>query len=386
MPWNENTRMDERLAFVEAYLTGVYTMTELCLSAGVSRPTGYLWVERYQRNGEAGLYDRSHAVSHCPHRTPGQIIDRLIELRQEHPFWGPRKLVAVARRRWPQVAWPGRSTVALILKREGLSAKCRPRRRRIERAGSTARTPPHPNDLWTFDFKGEFRTGDRHYCYPLTTTDLASRDLLQCVALPSTAAAPVRRHTDDLMRELGLPDAIHSDGGAPFAGPGIGRLTQLALHWLKLGIRLERSRPASPQDNASHERMHRTLKQETTRPPAATLAEQQRVFDRFRHQFNHDRPHEALGDRTPADLYRPSSKPFPARLKEVTYPGHFELRRITHVGALRWRSERIFLSSVLARHTVGMEEIDDGVWSVYFAKHLLARLDEQVGRLIEIPV
>jgi putative transposase len=386
MPWNESTRMDERQAFVEAYLTGVYTMTELCRSAGVSRPTGYLWVERYQRNGEAGLYDRSHAVSHCPHRTPGQIVERLIELRQEHPVWGPRKLVAVARRRWPQVAWPSRSTVALVLKREGLSAKCRPRRRPSEGAGTTARTPTHPNALWTFDFKGQFLTGDHRYCYPLTTTDLASRQLLQCVALPDTRRVAVERHSDALMRELGLPEAIHSDGGAPFASVGLGRLSRLSLHWLRLGIRLERSRPASPQDNASHERMHRTLKQETTRPPEHNLTAQQRRFDRFRKQFNHERPHEALADRTPAELYRPSLRPYPRRLEEVCYPGHFERRQINQVGQMRWKAQRLFVGGVFAGETVGLEEIEDGVWSLYFASHLLARLDEQVGKLIEVPV
>ena len=386
MPWNESTRMDERQLFVEVYLSGEFTMAELCRSVGVSRPTGYRWVERYRRHGEAGLCDRSHAVRCCPHRTPAGIVDRLIELRQGHPFWGPRKLLAVARRRWPAVAWPSRSTIAVILRREGLSAPRRPRRRQSERAGTTARTPAHPNELWTFDFKGQFLTGDHRYCYPLTTTDLASRQLLQCVALPDTRGAPVERHSDALMRELGLPEAIHSDGGAPFASVGLGRLSRLSLHWLRLGIRLERSRPASPQDNASHERMHRTLKQETTRPPGHDLAEQQRRFDRFREQFNHARPHEALGDHTPAEFYRRSARPFPQRLEEICYPGHFERRRINPVGQMRWKARRLFLGGVFAGETVGLEEIEDGVWSLYFASHMLARLDEHVGKLIEVPV
>ena len=386
MPWNESTRMDERLAFVDAYLSGLYSMAELCRCAGVSRPTGYLWLERYRRHGEAGLQDRSHAVHHCPQRTPPRLVDRLLELRREHPYWGPRKLVVVARRHWPEEPWPSRSTVALILRHEGLSHRPRRRHRPPERGGTLARTPAHANELWTFDFKGQFRMLDRHYCHPLTTTDLASRDLLQCVALSSTAGVPVQHHTDALMREVGLPETIHSDGGAPFAGSGIGHLTQLGLHWLKLDIRLERSRPASPGDNASHERMHRTLKQHTARPPAANLRQQQRRFDRFRAEFNHERPHEALLDRTPAELYRASTRPFPDRIEDVTYPGHFELRRITHGGSLCWRSTRIFLSIVLAHETVGLEEIDDGVWSIYFGHHLLARLDEHVGKIIEVPV
>lgn len=386
MPWNESTRMDERLIFVEAYLSGGFTLAELCRSAGVSRPTGYLWVERYRRQGEAGLSDRSHAVRRCPHRTPASVVEQLLQLRQEHPFWGPRKLLAVARRRWPAVSWPSRSTAAEILRREGLSAARRPRRGLSERAGVTARTPAHPNELWTFDFKGQFLTGDHRYCYPLTTTDLASRQLLQCVALPDTRGAAVERHSDALMRSIGLPAAIHTDGGAPFASIGIGRLSRLSLHWLKLGIRLERSRPASPQDNASHERMHRTLKQETTRPPAADLAAQQRRFDRFRWEFNHERPHEALADRTPEEFYRPSPRSYPRRLEEVSYPEHFERRRINQVGQFRWKSRRPFLGSVLTGETIGLEEIDDGVWALYFSHHLLAHWDEQVGQLIEVPV
>ena len=386
MPWKESTRMDERLAFVKAYLSGLYQMAELCRCAGVSRPTGYFWLERFRQQGEAGLLDRSHAVHHCPHRTAMHTGERLLQLRREHPYWGPRKLLAVAHRRWPEEHWPGRSTVAELLKRKGLSQPPRRRSRQPERGGTCARTPRHPNELWTFDFKGEFRMLDRQYCHPLTTTDLASRKILQLVALPSTAGAPVEHHTDALMRELGLPARIHSDGGCPFAGPGIGHLSRLGLHWLKLGIELERSRPATPADNASHERMHRTLKQETTRPPAPNMRRQQRRFDRFRAEFNHERPHESLDDRTPEEFYRPSLRPFPERLEDVSYPGHFELRRITHGGSLCWRSSRFFLSSVLAHETVGLEEIEDGVWSIYFARHLLARLDEHLARIIEVPV
>jgi putative transposase len=378
--------MDERRLFVEAYLSGRFSMSELCRSAGVSRPTGYLWLERYRRFGEAGLCDQSHAVRCCPHRTPAELLERLLGLRAEHPFWGPRKLLVVARRRWPTVAWPSRSTVASLLKREGLSHGRARSRRPPQRPGTTARTPAQPNALWTFDFKGQFLTGDRRYCYPLTTTDLASRQLLQCVGLPDTRGAPVRRHSDALMHEVGLPEAIHSDGGAPFASVGIGRLSQLSLHWLKLGIRLERSRPACPQDNASHERMHRTLKQATTLPPAANLAAQQRRFNRFREEFNHERPHEALADRTPAELYRPSPRPYPRRLDEVHYPGHFEQRSISPIGQMRWKAQRLFVGRVFAGEIVGLEEVEDGVWSLYFAHHLLARLDEHVGKLIEVPV
>lgn len=385
MPWNESTRMDERLAFVEAYLTQLYTMSELCRSAGVSRPTGYLWVDRYRQHGESGLLDRSHAVRHCPHHTPAAIEERLVRLRERHPWWGPRKLLTVARRRWPELALPSRSAVAAILKRHGLVAERRPHAR-VERAGQAAMAPSHPNALWTLDFKGQFRTGDHLWCYPLTVTDAASRFLLECHGQYGPTAAPVARRLRRLFRMHGLPERLHSDNGTPFVGHGLGGYTRLSLHWLRLGICLERSRPACPQDNASHERMHRTLKEETARPPAANLPAQQRRFDHFQLEFNTVRPHEALGDRTPAEFYRPSPRPYPEHLPELTYPGHFEWRRVTHQGDLRWKGRRLFLSSVFAGELLGLEEIEDGVWSVYFAHQLLARLDERLWRLIEVPV
>lgn len=386
MPWNESTRMDERRRFVEAYLSGQFGMTELCRSAGVSRPTGYLWVKRYCRQGEAGLVDRSHAPRQCPHRTPEAVVEQLLTLRRRHPHWGPRKLLRVAARRWPQLSLPSRSATAAILSRAGLVAE-RPRRAApIERPAQAARAPSLPNALWTIDFKGQFRTGDHRWCYPLTVADATSRYLLECRGQLRPTAAPVLQRLRRLFREHGLPECIHSDNGAPFASTGIGGLSRVSLEWLKLGIRLERSRPGCPQDNASHERMHRTLKQATARPPAADLTAQQRRFDHFRHEFNHERPHEALADHTPAEFYRASSRRYPERLSEPTYPGHFEWRRITHAGEIRWRGQRLFLGNVFARELIGLEEIDDGVWSVYFAHHLLARLDEQVGRLIEVPV
>jgi putative transposase len=385
MPWNESTRMDERRAFVEAYLSRMYTMSELCRSAGVSRPTGYLWVERYRRHGEGGLVDRSHAVRHCPHRTPAAVEERLVGLRERHPLWGPRKLLTVARRRWPALPLPSRSAVAAILLRQGLTAERRPRGR-VPHAAQAAVAPAEPNALWTLDFKGEFRTGDHRWCYPLTVADAASRYLLECHGQYGPTATPVARRLWRLFRAHGLPERLHSDNGTPFVGHGLGGYTRLSLQWVRLGIRLERSRRGCPQDNASHERMHRTLKEAAARPPAADLRAQQRRFDRFRREFNTERPHEALDDRTPAELYRPSPRPYPERLPEITYPGHFEWRRITHQGELRWKGRRLFLSSVFAGELLGLEEVEDGVWSVYFADQLLARLDEQLWRLIEVPV
>jgi transposase InsO family protein len=386
MPWNESTRMDERGRFVQAYLSGQFSMTELCRGAGVSRPTGYLWVGRYRCQGEAGLVDRSHAPQRCPHRTPETVVAQLVALRRQHPHWGPRKLLRVAAKRWPALPLPSRSATAGILNRAGLVAE-RPRRVPApQRAAQAVQRPVAPNALWTIDFKGQFRTGDHRWCYPLTVADAASRYLLECHGQLRPNAAPVLQRLRRLFREQGLPERIHSDNGVPFASTGIGGLSRVSLEWLKLGIGIERSRPGCPQDNASHERMHRTLKQATARPPAAHLAAQQRRFDHFRREFNHERPHEALADHLPDEFYRPSPRAYPERLPEPHYPGHFEWRRVTHAGELRWRGRRLFLGNVLARELIGLEEIDDGVWSVYFAHHLLARLDEQVGRLIEVPV
>jgi transposase InsO family protein len=386
MPWNENTRMDERRAFVEAYLTGRFGMQELCRCVGVSRPTGYLWVERYRRHGEAGLIDRSHAPHQCPHRTPTEVSQRLVALRVAHPHWGPRKLLRVAAKRWPTLPLPSRSATAGILRRAGLVAERRRHTPKVERAAQAVQTPTDPNVLWTIDFKGQFRTGDHRWCYPLTVADAASRYLLECHGQLRPTAAPVLLRMRRLFREQGLPECIHCDNGAPFASVGIGGLSRVSLEWLKLGIRLEHSRPGCPQDNASHERMHRTLKQATARPPAANLTAQQRRFNCFRQEFNDERPHEALADHTPAEFYRPSPRPYPERLPEPRYPGHFEWRRISHAGDLRWHGRHLFLGSVFAGELVGLEEVDDGVWSVYFAHHLLARLDEHLGRLIEVPV
>lgn len=386
MPWNESTRMDERFKFVAAYRSGLYDMAELCRSAGISRPTGYLWINRHLAEGAAGLCERSHAPHSCPHRMPQALEAALLELRQQHPHWGPRKLLALARRHEPARPWPSRSAVAALLRREGL---VKVQRRAVPAATAErgpARTPSAPNVLWTIDFKGEFLTGDGLYCYPLTVADLYSRYLLGCRGQLAPNGAPVIACTTALFREYGMPEGMHCDGGAPFSGTGTLHLSTVSLFWIKLGIRVERSRRAAPQDNASHERMHRTLKDATARPPAANLRQQQRRFDHFRGEFNHVRPHEALGDRPPCEFYRCSNRPYPSRLPPIEYPGHFELRRVHHTGDFKWQSRALFLSSVLAGETIGLEEVEDGVWSIYFTSHLLARFDEHVGRLVPVPV
>lgn len=386
MPFKETDRMDERCRFVVTYLSGQFDMSELCRSFGISRPTGYKWVERYRRGGALGLQERSRAPQHCPHRMSDELAHWFLAERRRRPHWGPRKLLARHKRAFPHRARPSRSALAALLCRLGLSQPRR-RRRALRAAGRQRAVQVYqPNELWTIDFKGQFRTADHRWCYPLTLMDQASRYLLGCRGQLEISTAGVEREMDRLFKDYGLPQAIHSDNGAPFASTGLAGLSQLSVKWLKLGIALHRSRPGCPQDNGAHERMHRTLKAETARPPAAHLRAQQRCFDRFQGEYNHERPHETLADRTPIELYHPSPRAYPARLPRPEYPGHFEVRRVAANGCIKWQGRFVFIGMALRGECLGMEEIDDGLWSICFMSHLLARLDLRTMKLINVPV
>jgi len=301
---------------------------------------------------------------------------------RSNPTWGPRKLLARLRRVRPRLSRPSRSAVAALLKREGY-IHTRAQRPPLRTTPAQPAAALEPNGAWSIDFKGQFRTGDGRYCYPLTVQDVATRFLLGCQGQLNTAAAPVRAHLERLFGEHGLPQAIRSDNGTPFvAAAGTLRLTRLTVWWLKLGIVLERIQPGHPEQNGRHERMHRVLKNETTRPPAASLRAQQRRFDRFRAEYNTLRPHEALADRTPAELYRPSSRGYSTRSLCVEYPAHLETRRVSANGQLHFKARQLFLSEALAGEVLGLEEIDDGIWSIYLARQLIARLDEHRARVI----
>ena len=296
-------------------------MTELCCQYGISRKTGYKWAARYVAGGEEGLKDRSRAPHRSPQRTEQRVVDALIQLRRAHPRWGPKKLVGYWVRRRPSWSWPAASTAGDILKRAGLIQPRRRRRRRVH-PGRPKIEVRSANDLWTADFKGEFRTGDRRYCYPLTVADRCSRYLLGCQGQLSTAHACVQPVFETLFRDEGLPLAILSDNGSPFSSTALAGLSRLSVWWIKLGIQPLLIDPGHPEQNGAHERMHRTLKAETTRPPAANLTAQQGYFNAFREEFNHQRPHEALGQRPPADFYQASPRPYPKTLREIEYPGH----------------------------------------------------------------
>ena len=377
MPWMETCSMTERMRLVFAAEKGCYSMSELCRRHGVSRKTGYKWLGRYGEEGAEGLRDRSRRPHGSPNRTPKRIEALLIEVRKKHPRWGPEKLLAVIAKHHPDLKLPARSTVAAILKREGLITGRR-KRHRSRHPGPPTREITAPNELWTADFKGQFKTRDRRWCYPLTVADEHTRYLLACDGKRSTEGKGVRRTFEKLFREHGMPEGIRTDNGIPFVVPhAILGLSSLGVWWISLGIRPERIESGKPQQNGRHERMHRTLKDETVVPPASSFKTQQARFDAFRDEFNTVRPHQALGQKTPAEIWRPSPRPYPNRIPEPEYPGHFQIRKASAAGKIKFKGRVLWLSRTLHHQTVGLEEVDDGIWSIYFYDVLLGRFDEQ---------
>jgi len=375
----ETQVLAERVRFVRAYESGQWSMSELCERYGVTRPTGYKWVARYKAAGEAGLVDQSRAPQACPHRTAGDLEMRVVAVRQEYG-WGAQKLLAVLRRRYPHRAWPTRSTVNAILERHGLLQKQRRRRAWTHPGAAPVRTE-RPNQVWPADFKGQFKTGDGRTCYPLTVTDHFSRRLLVCQGLPSVRTAATLPVFRALFREIGLPDAIRTDNGAPFASTGLHGLSRLNVWWMQLGIGHQRIAPASPQENGTHERMHRELKRETTRPAASTARAQQRRFDAFQRRYNEERPHAGIGDRTPASLWTPSSRVYPERIAAPVYPDHLEVRRVSTAGMVKLHGAELFVSETLQGQDVGFEEVDEGLWNIVYYQTLLARFDQRTRQL-----
>jgi putative transposase len=364
MPWAETSVMDERVRFIADWKEGKQPMSWLCAAHGISRKTGYKWRDRYLAAGFEGLQDRARARLTVEHRLCEEMASAVIDLRQQHPLLGPRKLKAVLERERPGVVWPAASTIGDLLRREGLVERSG-RRRRAQPVTQPFAPARAANDVWCIDFKGWFRTRDGERCDPLTVSDAVSRYLLVCRAIEPTSVA-VRAACEALFRERGLPLRLRSDNGVPFAGSGAAGLSRLSVWWLKLGIGLERIDLGAPQQNGRHERMHGTLKRHTTRPPAATIGEQQMRFDEFVEYFNTFRPHEALGQGTPASCYTASLRAYPERVEEPWYDADHAVRRVRPTGEVRWGGDLIFVSEALGGEPVGIMETADGDWLVRF--------------------
>jgi len=375
MPWKECSVMDERVRFVGRLLEGD-SMSGVCREFGISRKTGYKIWDRYRQEGMDALCDRSRRPVRYANQLPAQIERLIVETKRDKPHWGARKIrELLVRRLAGDVRIPAKSTVHAVLDRHGLVSRARKRQAANRALGTQLSQAVLPNDLWCADFKGEFKTGDGRYCYPLTVTDQASRMILCCEALESTREQPVIEAFVQLFRERGLPAAIRSDNGLPFASPnGLYNLSKLSVFWLRLGITLERIQPGHPQQNGRHERMHRTLKQETARPPGMNVLQQQDRFDRFVHEFNEERSHEALGMQTPADVFAPSSKPYDG-LPELEYPFHDRDILVTACGRICMARKKINISTVLAGQRLGIKEVDDGIWLLSFMRYDLGYID-----------
>ena len=373
MPWKECSVMDERLRFVARLLDGD-AMSEVCRDFGISRKTGYKIFSRYKDHGVEALTDRSRRPVRYANQLPSQIESLIVSLKQEKPHWGARKIRELLVRRLDgDLRVPATSTIHAVLHRHGLVTGIgRPRHRA---QGTPLSSGLAPNDLWCADFKGEFKLGNGHYCYPLTVTDHASRYLLLCEALDSVRENMTITAFEQLFLERGLPAAIRSDNGVPFASANaLFNLSKLSVWWLRLGIAIERIKPGHPQQNGRHERMHLTLKKEATRPPGTNSLQQQAKFDAFVSEFNNERPHEALDMRMPAEVYSPSTRPY-AGLPELHYPLHDKDVLVTACGRLCMHRKRINISTVLAGQRVGSKEVDEGIWIVTFMQYDLGYID-----------
>jgi transposase InsO family protein len=373
MPWRESSVMEERLRFVARLLDGE-RMSDVCREFAISRKTGYKIFNRYKDQGLDALTDRSRRPVRYANQLPQQVERLIVQCKRDKPHWGARKIrELLVRKLAGDVRVPAKSTVHAVLDRHGLVQRARRRRNRPE--GTPLSQASRPNDLWCADFKGEFRLANRRYCYPLTVTDQASRFVLLCEALESTRQAPVIEAFRQLFAARGRPHAIRTDNGPPFASPnGLYNLSRLSVWWLRLGIAIERIKPGHPYQNGRHERMHLTLKQQTTRPPGLNSLQQQARFDAFVNEFNTERPHEALDMRCPAELYTPSSRPY-AGLPELDYPFHDRDVLVTACGRICMHRKKINISTVMAGQRLGLKEVDDGIWLVSFMHYDLGYID-----------
>ena len=381
MTWKETCTMQERQAFIEAWLSQSFSVAELCERFRVARKTGYKWINRFKVQGMSGLADHSRARHTQPHRTPETVVQRIIDLKYRYDKWGPVMIHSFLHREHPRGQWPATSTIGDILKAHNLVKPRRPRKK----------MPPHthplahaqaPNDVWSADFKGQFRLGNGHWCYPLTISDNYSRLLITCKGLSGPDLNASQLAYTQAFREYGLPDAIRTDNGWPFAMNVLGGLSPLAIWLLRLGVFPERIDAGCPQQNGRHERMHRTLKDHTAQPPKANLSAQQRAFNRFQQEYNEVRPHQSLGlGKCPVDVHTPSKRAFPEKLPEMVYPEKCLLRKVKYGGHVKLNGGQIYVTRQLVGEYVGLEPLEHDRWQLYFGRLKLGVIDERLGRV-----
>jgi transposase InsO family protein len=383
MPWKETCAMEQKMQMIKCWKSNQFTITDLSILHDVSRKTIYKWIKRYGMEGPTGLEDRSRAPLRHRNATTAEVVNRILAIKRRHRKWGPNKVVAWLKEQYQEERWPAVSTVSEILKREGLVS---PRRKRH-------RTPPYtdpftacdkPNAVWCADFKGQFKTEDGELCYPLTITDSYSRYLLLCKGLSRPNFKETKPCFELVFREYGLPEAIRTDNGAPFASVGIGALSKLSVWFTKLGIRPERIEPGHPEQNGRHERMHRVLKETTASPPRNTMRAQQKAFDEFTYEYNFERPHEALGQKTPVTVYQKSNSPYLHRISPITYPYGAVLRKVNRNGEIKWKERSIYISKSLIGEHIALKRKEEHLWEIWFMHYPLGIANVTTRKVLPI--
>ena len=381
MPWKELNIVILRKQFIQEYLDQVYpSFSYLCTSYGISPKTGYKWLNRFLSGGFNNLEDKSRAPHTVPHRTPDEICDLIIKTKLAHINWGPKKVLDNIKQHHPTLILPADSTAGEILKKEGLVKK-RKKRHHVSADEQAFADCLKSNEVWGVDYKGQFKLGNGKWCYPLTMSDIHSRYLLECQSLESTVCIDAKDSMEHTFREYGLPDKIRSDNGSPFSSIAFGGISKLSKWWIQLGIRPQRIKPGHPQQNGRHERMHKTLKQETTKPPAYNEGLQQDKFDHFKTEYNHERSHEALQRKCPADVYEPSKISYPEKLPEIVYDEGCETRKVKRGGEIKWRGHHIYISQVLSHDRISLKEIDNDLWEICYGFYKLGELDAKKVQL-----
>lgn len=378
MPWKEIRPMDQKILFIADYLRSGHTVTDLCMMYGISRKTGYKWVNRYKEIGSDGLQERSRQPHTSPQRIPYTIREAVIEMRKDWQLrrtrLGPKKIKVLLGQQHPSWELPSETSIYNILKKEGLVTPQK-HRKRVAPGQQPFSPVREANDVWSADFKGQFKTKDGVWCYPLTVMDHQSRFLLGCRSFTGTGFEATKAAFENLFREYGLPWRIRTDNGTPFASIAAGGLSRLSMWWVRLGILPERIERGQPQQNGRHERMHKTLKEVTAIPPAATMNQQQKRFDAFRNEYNCERPHESLKQKTPASFYHASGRAMPGKLPELSYPAYFRIALVHHNGIIHHQNHRVYVSGLLKKERVGLEEVADGIWEVYYGPLRIGSFD-----------